>query len=117
SLFELFLVLLAIGFAGVSMGLFISSLASTDQQANQLYIIFLIVVLIFSGQFFSVDNLPAAFKAIIFALPMGHSIPLVIDITLKGLPLDYIRLLIVFIIGAVFALLAYIAYLFKKLEV
>ncbi|TXT66242.1 MAG: membrane protein of unknown function [Promethearchaeota archaeon] len=117
SLFELFLVLLAIGFSGVSIGLFISSLSGTDQQANQLYIMFFIVILIFSGQFISADNLPVFMQAIIYSFPLYHSIPLVLEITLKGLPVDIYSLLIVVIIALIYDALAYIVYMFKKVEV
>jgi len=117
SLFDLFLVLLAIGFCGVSIGLFISSISGTDQQANQLYMIFFIIILMFSGQFLSAENLPIFMKAIVYSFPLYHSIPLVLDITLKGIPLEIYSLLILLIIAFVYNLLAYIVYMFKKVEV
>ncbi len=117
SLFDLFLVFLAIGFSGVTIGIFISSISKTDQQANQLYMVFFIIILLFSGQFVSVGNLPAYMQAIIYSLPLGHGIPLTFDITLKGLPLNLITFSSIIFISLVYILLAYIIYLFKRIEV
>ncbi|MBY9005384.1 MAG: ABC transporter permease [Candidatus Lokiarchaeota archaeon] len=117
SLYELFLVFLAIGLCGVSMGLFISSISKTDQQANQLYLVFFIIVLLFSGQFVSVGNLPPSMQAIIYSFPLGHGIPLTLDITLKGLPMNFALFSGLLIISAVYVVLAYSFYLFKKVEV
>jgi len=117
SLFDLFLVLLAIGFCGVSIGLFISSISGTDQQANQLYMVFFIVILMFSGTFISSENLPGFMQAIIYSFPLYHGIPLVLNITLKGLPLDIFSLFNLLLISFAYIGLAYIAYMFKKVEV
>ncbi|MBN1215439.1 MAG: ABC transporter permease [Candidatus Lokiarchaeota archaeon] len=117
SLFELFLVFLAIGLCGVSMGLFISSISKTDQQANQLYMVFFIVVLLFSGQFVSVGSLPPSMKVIIYSFPLGYGIPLVLDITLKGVSIHFGLFSGLLIISTVYVILAYLSYLFKKVEV
>ena len=117
SLFDLFLVFLAIGFCGITIGLFISSISKTDLQANQLYMVFFIITLLFSGQFVNVENLPPSMQAIIYSFPLGYGIPLTLDITLKGLPLDYALFSGILIISAVYILLAYVSYSFKKVEV
>jgi ABC-2 type transport system permease protein len=117
SLFELFLTFLLLGFSGVSIGLFISSLSKTEQVANQLFMMFFIVILMFSGSFFNVETLPFFLQIIINSLPLTHGINLVVDITLKGLPIDLMRVLNLLLISAVFLIITYIIYSFKKLEV
>ncbi len=117
SLFDLYLVLLLTGFCGICMGLFISSISKTEQVANQLYIMFFIVVLMFSGSFVNIESLPFAMQIIIYCLPLSHTIPLIMDITLKGLPLDYFHFLSLGLIAISFVFMAYIAFRFKKVEV
>ena len=101
------------------MGLFISAIARTEQIANQIYMMFFIVIVIFSGSFIPADLLPAFFKPIINILPLSHAIPIVVDITLKGLPImsNFNHLLVLIIQSLVFLILGYIIYQLKKIEV
>ncbi|MFX1257360.1 MAG: ABC transporter permease [Promethearchaeota archaeon] len=117
SLFDLFIVLVLIGFCGISMGLFISSISKTEQVANQLYIMFFIVIIMFSGAFIPIEKLPPTMQVIVNSLPLSHSIPLIVDITLKGLPIDYSHFLSLGLISIVFLIIAYIIFRFKKVEV
>ncbi len=119
SLFQLFFVLCIIGFVGICMGLFISAVARTEQIANQIYMMFFIVIVIFSGSFIPADLLPAFFKPIINVLPLSHAIPIVVDLTLKGLPImnNFNHLLVLIIQSLVFLILGYIIYQLKKIEV
>lgn len=117
SLFQLFYVLLMIGFCGVCMGLFISAVSRTEQVANQLYMMFFIVIVMFSGSFLPEDLLPAFFRPVIQALPLSHAIPLITDITMKGLSINWGHFLIISIQSTVFLVLAYIIYQLKKIEV
>ena len=117
SLFDLYLVLLLTGFCGICMGLFISAISKTEQVANQLYMMFFIVVIMFSGTFIRLESLPLAMQAIILSLPLSHAVPLIIDITLKGLSIDWSHFLSLGLISLAFAIMAYIAFRFKKMEV
>jgi ABC-2 type transport system permease protein len=117
SLFNLYLVLLLTGFCGICMGLFISSISKTEQVANQLYIMFFIVVVMFSGSFIRIDSLPLTMQYIIYSLPLSHAVPLIVDITLRGLSIDWSHFFYLGIISICFVLMAYIAFRFKKLEV
>ena len=56
-------------------------------------------------------------QAIIYSFPLGHGIPLTLDITLKGLPLNLVTFSGLMLISLVYIILAYIIYLFKKIEV
>ena len=117
SLFDLYLVLLLTGFCGICMGLFISAISKTEQVANQLYMMFFIVILMFSGTFIRLESLPLAMQAIILSLPLSHAVPLIVDITLKGLSIDWSHFLSLGLISLAFAIMAYIAFRFKKMEV
>jgi ABC-2 type transport system permease protein len=117
SLFDLYLVLLLTGFCGICMGLFISAISKTEQVANQLYMMFFIVILMFSGTFIRLESLPLAMQVIILSLPLSHAVPLIVNITLKGLSIDWLHFLSLGLISLAFTIMAYIAFRFKKMEV
>ena len=114
SLFDFYLSLIVIGFCGISMGLFISAISTTEQAANQLYIMMFIIITLFSGQFIS---LAPEIRPIIYFLPLSHATPLITEITLKGFSINLKYVLSLGLISLIFISLAYIAYRFKKVEV
>ncbi len=116
SLFDFFITMLLTGFSGVCIGLFISSLATTEQVANQLYLMFLIVLLVFSGMFMDKEISPAM-TFITNLLPLVYSSEMFVNISLKGLPLNIHSALMMIIISSMFLILAYMIYRFKKVEV
>jgi ABC-2 type transport system permease protein len=117
SLVDLYLVLLLTGFCGICMGLFISAISKTEQVANQLYIMFFIVVVMFSGSFIRIESLPIAMQIIINSLPLSHAVPLIVNITLRGLSIDWSHFLSLALIALSFLLMSYIAFKFKRVEV
>jgi ABC-2 type transport system permease protein len=117
SLFELLLILLGVGFAGVSIGLFVSSLSGTEQQANQLYMILFVVIMLFSGVYINPDDLSGFLRIIVYIFPLAHALPLIYDVTLKGLPLDFIAFSGLLILSVAYIIIAYFIFLFKKVEV
>ncbi|MFX0070469.1 MAG: ABC transporter permease, partial [Candidatus Hermodarchaeota archaeon] len=114
---DLYLILLMTGFCGICMGLFISAISKTEQVANQMYMMIFIVIIMFSGSFIRIESLPFAMQMIINSLPLSHSIPLINNVTMKGLPIDYSHFLSLSLISITFLLIAYIAFRFKKVEV
>ena len=117
SLFYFFLVLLMIGFSGICIGLFISALSPTEQSANQMYLIMFIVIILFSGGILPLNINQPIVKIIINFLPLSNAIPLITDITLKGLPPNLESLFWLNLSSMIYVMLAYIIYMFKKLEV
>ena len=117
SLFDLYVILLATGFCGICMGLFISAISKTEQVANQLYIMFFIAIMMFSGSFIKIEKLPLAMQVIVNSLPLSHAVPLIINVTKKGLPIDFYHILSLNLISIVFLIMAYIAFRFRKVEV
>ncbi len=116
SLFDFFLVLIMTGFCGVCIGLFISALSTTEQVANQMYLILFIVLLIFSGILIDPDISPIM-EIATNVLPLGHAVPLIVDVTMKGLPLDLLAVISLNTVSLVFIAMAYVIYRFKKVEV
>ena len=116
ALFDFYMVLVMTGFCGVCIGLFISALATTEQVANQMYLMFFIVLLIFSGLFID-PNLSPILGIITAMFPLGYSSPMLTSVTLKGKSLELISVISLNLISIVFVLMAYVVYRFKKVEV
>jgi len=117
SLIDLYFILIAIGFCGICMGLFISAFAKTEQVANQMYIMFFVALMMFSGAFIKMEKLPLTMQVIVNSLPLSHAVPLIIGVTKKGLPIDFNHFLSLNLISLVFLVMAYIAFRIKKVEV
>ena len=117
SLFYFYLALVMIGFCGICIGLFISAISPTEQGANQMYLIMFIIIVLFSGNFLPQDLISPVMGYIINILPLSHAIPLITDITLKGLTPNLTHVAILNLDSLIFIVLAYITYKFKKLEV
>ncbi len=116
SLFNFYLVLIMIGFCGITLGLFISAISPTEQGANQMYMMLFIIIIIFSGTVLPPESLGSA-RFLSDMLPLSHASVLITDITLRGLSLNLEHTLSLLLISFVFLLSAYIAYKFKKVEV
>jgi ABC-2 type transport system permease protein len=117
SLFNLYLVLIMIGFSGICIGLFISAISPTEQGANQMYMMIFIVIIIFSGTILPAEALGNSMRFIIEIFPLSHSSILIRDITMRGLGFNAEHVIKLNLISLVFLVLAYISYKFKKLEV
>jgi len=116
NLFDFYAVLVMTGLCGVCIGLFISALATTEQVANQMYLMYFIVILIFSGLFLDAEISPImGFITQLF--PLGYSSPMITRVTLKGLSLDIVSVISLNLISLVYVILAYLVYRFKKVEV
>jgi ABC-2 type transport system permease protein len=84
SLFDLFLALFILGFTGLAMGIFISTLSKTKTQANQLFFATFLVLLLLSGIFIPIDAMPIYLQIIAYALPLSHGNPLITGVITKG---------------------------------
>lgn len=120
SLLDLYIVLLASGFCGVCMGLFISAISKTEQVANQLYLMMFIVLVMFSG-FMPSELLPSYMASLTKILPLSHAMDMIAGITLRGVGINASSMAILLGISVLFLGIAYIAYVlktqFKRLEV
>jgi ABC-type multidrug transport system permease subunit len=89
SLLDFFVAMLLVGFYGISLGILISAISGTEIQANEYFLgIFLISVLV-SGMFVPVESMAPWLQALAYAFPLAHAVPLLSNISLKGLGLTY----------------------------
>jgi ABC-2 type transport system permease protein len=117
SLFDLFLALFIVGFTGLSMGIFISSLSKTKTEANQLFFALFIVIVLLSGIFIPIDAMPIYLQMFAYALPLSHGDPMIRGIVTKGnsvFGFDFFSLLGLSII---FVILSFIVFKKRKYEV
>ncbi len=121
SLLDFFIAMLIVGFYGISLGIFISTISTTEIQANQYFLgIFLISVLL-SGMFTPIENMAPWLQGLAYAFPLGSAAPLLSNISLKGLGLTYGPNLLysgtLLGVSLIIILLTIIAFYRKKLEV
>ncbi len=76
----------------VGWGLFISSLARTQQQAILFVFILALVEIAFSGFLVPVDNMPALLQAVSRFAPLQHYLVIVRSVMLKGAGLSALRM-------------------------
>ncbi|TFG27914.1 MAG: ABC transporter permease [Promethearchaeota archaeon] len=86
SVLDLYIALYMLGFAGVSLGMFISTLSKTKTEANQLFFAFFIVIILLSGMFIPIDAMPDYLQIIAYMLPLSHGSPIIKGILSKGKP-------------------------------
>ncbi len=114
ELFWFFFALILCGLVGISMGLAISSVARTSQQANQMFIVIFIMVTLFSNAFLKLDLMPPIMTRIARLFPMAYAIPMLRDIALRGIMPDIGPLLILIIF---YLSVAYLGFGIKRTEV
>jgi ABC-2 type transport system permease protein len=70
--------------AGLSFGLFISTLAGTQQEAFLTMFLFLLPAIILSGFMYPVDTMPVFFQKLTVLNPLRHFLEVIRAIFLKG---------------------------------
>jgi drug efflux transport system permease protein len=94
--------------AGLSVGLYISTISSTQQEAFLSMYIFFLPAIILSGFLYPVETMPAGFQYLTWINPLRHFLDVVRGIFLKGATLidvwpSVAILLIMSVLGLVFA--------------
>jgi len=117
SLVDILLVLILTGLSGVSIGLLISCVSTSEQQANQLYIGVFIFLILFSGAFIPLEAQPESMRTFTNSLPIIHAIQLFLDVALKGYPLDLARVEAIGIFIIVLLIASIITFQLRKMEV
>lgn len=74
----------------LSLGLIISIHAETQQQAMLIAYVFLVVFIMFSGLFTSVESMPVWANYISQSIPVTHFIKVMRSVMLKATPLNYL---------------------------
>lgn len=70
--------------AGLSFGLFISTISATQQEAFLAMFLFLLPSIILSGFLYPIDTMPEFFQRLTFANPLRHFLEIIRAIFLKG---------------------------------
>jgi ABC-2 type transport system permease protein len=106
---SLFFILAAIG-----LGLLISTISNTQQEAFMSMFFFMLPIIILGGFMFPVANMPVVFQWISLANPLRHYLELVRGVFLKGAGMDalWTQLLALAVMGP--ALLAFAVSRFHK---
>jgi len=84
SIIDLFLAIYMIGYSGLSVGTFISSVSKTKTEANQLFLASFVIMILLSGSFVPIESMPIYLQAISYVLPLSHGGPMIQSILTKG---------------------------------
>ncbi|MHB2150557.1 ABC transporter permease [Calditrichota bacterium LG25] len=76
--------------SGLSLGILISTVARTQQQAMFLAWFFMVFSLLLSGFFIPIENMPPTIQAITYLNPARYFMVIIREIYLKGTPLKYL---------------------------
>ena len=117
NVIDLYLGLYMIGFAGISLGMFISTVSKTKTEANQLFFAFFIVIILLSGMFVPIDAMPDYLQIIAYMLPLSHGQPIIQGILSKGKPVVGFDFFWLLGISAFFIILSFFAIIRKRYEV
>jgi ABC-2 type transport system permease protein len=74
--------------SSVAIGLFISTISSTQQQAEISTFFFTMPAFILSGFAFPIDNMPGWIKPLTYAIPLRYFLVIIRGVFLKGVGLD-----------------------------
>jgi ABC-2 type transport system permease protein len=100
--------------ANLSLGLFFSTLAKTQQQAMQMSFFFLLPNILLSGFMFPFEAMPTPAQYLSQALPLTHFLRIVRGITLKGSHFSDVAPELLWLTGLLFALVMLSSLRFRK---
>jgi ABC-2 type transport system permease protein len=100
--------------ANLSLGLFFSTLAKTQQQAMQMSFFFMLPNILLSGFMFPFEAMPKPAQWLSQALPLTHFMRIVRGITLKGAAFDDVSHELVWMVGLLTVLVTFAALRFSK---
>ena len=90
SLITLYLIAFFFLFTTLGLGLLVSTVSTTQQQALFLAWFAMVVMIMFSGFFIPIENMPAWLQKFTYLNPMRYIMTAVREIYLKGTPLRYL---------------------------
>ncbi|MHA1723426.1 MAG: ABC transporter permease [Promethearchaeota archaeon] len=117
SLFDLFLALYMIGFSALSMGIFVSCTSNTKTEANQLFFVFFILIVILSGIFVPIESMPVYLQVAAYMLPLSHGKPIIMGIVTKEKSVFGFDFYWLLGISIFFFVLSFIIFYLRKYEV
>ncbi len=90
NLLELELLAMLFALSSLSLGILISTLAQTQQQALFLAWFFMVFSILLSGFFIPIENMPPAIQLLTYLNPVRYFMIIVREIYLKGTPFRYL---------------------------
>jgi len=101
SLFSLYLIIFLYLFTTLGLGLFVSTVAKTQQQALFLAWFIMVMMILLSGFFIPIENMPGPLKLITLLNPLRYMMTSVREIYLKATPLIFLfdQILPIFLVG------------------
>jgi len=100
--------------ANLALGLFFSTLATTQQQAMQMSFFFLLPNILLSGFVFPWEAMPAPARWLSLALPLTHYLRIIRGVILKDAALFELRYEIIWLVGLLIALTLMASLRFRK---
>jgi ABC-2 type transport system permease protein len=87
----------------LGIGLFISTVCSTQQQAMMTTFLFFFPAMLLSGFIYPIENMPEPVQWVTIANPLRHALIIIRGIFLKGVGADVLwpQMLALFVIGTV----------------
>lgn len=101
-------------FAGLGMGLWISTVSRTQQEAFMSMFLFFLPALFLSGFMFPIESMPKGFQYLTLLDPMRHFLVVVRGIFLRGAGWDVLHVQIITLYGMGIGLLLFAASRFRK---
>ena len=90
NLLSLYLMVFLFSLSGLSLGVFISTISQTQQQAMFFAWFFIIFSILLSGFFIPIENMPPGIQLITYLNPTRYFMVVIREIYLKGTPLAYL---------------------------
>ncbi len=90
NLLSLYLMVFLFSLSGLSLGVFISTISQTQQQAMFFAWFFIIFSILLSGFFIPIENMPPGIQALTYLNPTRYFMVVIREIYLKGTPLSYL---------------------------
>ncbi len=102
SLFSLYLIIFLYLFTTLGLGLFVSTVSNTQQQSLFLTWFIMVMMILLSGFFIPIENMPGPLRLITFINPLRYMMTSVREIYLKATPLIFLldQIIPIFLLGA-----------------
>ncbi|TXT60420.1 MAG: membrane protein of unknown function [Promethearchaeota archaeon] len=117
TIINLFIAVYTLAYSGLSVGIFISAASKTKTEANQLFLASFVVIILLSGSFVPIENMPIYLQAISYVLPLSHGGPMISAILSKGASVFGFHFYMLLAVSLVLNILTFIVFLRRRYEV
>ncbi len=117
TIINLFLAIYMIGYSGLSIGTFISSVSKTKTEANQLFLASFVIIILLSGSFVPIESMPIYLQAISYILPLSHGGPMIQSILTKGVSVFGFHFYMLLAVSLILNIFTFIFFYRRRYEV